>query len=113
MTYTGFHTGLLGLCGYAVSSSKEISEFVIGLILLTGGLILHISSIMTINSYKSKLKVNERMICEIEAKMNDYQQKEENEAPTPFLSSASKGRNLILWSLFLAELIFGLFFMLK
>lgn len=108
ITFTGFHSALLGLCGYAVSNSKEISTILVGVVMLIAGSILHLASLMTMNSYKNKLRISEKVMIELETTLNDNQQGREDEVLKSYFYSASKARLIILWSLWTAEVTIGL-----
>jgi len=102
-----------GISGYTISNSKEIPMFIVGLILVIAGCIIHFTSVMTLNSYKAKLKANEKVIAKLEKELDDPQQSVEDAQPLPRLSGAGKARKIILWSFFAAEILMGLVFIFK
>jgi hypothetical protein len=113
ITFTGFHTGLLGVCGYALTL-KDISPIFIATIIFIAGNIIHLTSIVTLISYRIKLKANEKVIEKIEKDLEDFQQKIEDEEPRPTLFfGAGTARDIILWSLWIAEIAIAFFLVYK
>lgn len=81
----------------------------LGIIPIIAGTFLHITSLMTLNTYRTKLIANEKTISRLEKEFNDPQQSAEENYPKIFLSGAGKARKLVLWGFWIVEMIFGLF----
>lgn len=110
-TFTSFHLGFL----YLVAKEMPVFEIprnIIGIISITGGTILYFASIMSMNTYRTKLKANESVIKTLEEEFDDYQQKIEIEWPKPILYGAEKSRKIILFYLWVSEILIGIFFLI-
>lgn len=104
VTFTGFHTGLLALCGYLLSI-KELSQITVAVLMAIAGPTIQLAYSMTINSYRTKLKANEKEIARLETELNDFQQKAEEEEPNRyFFHGAGLARDIMSWLLLIAEL---------
>jgi hypothetical protein len=70
----------------------------------SGGTVIHVASMMSNNTYRTKLRVNEDVIKDLEHEMNDPQQEREMKAPRPFLFGAGDARMIIFYALWFSEI---------
>jgi hypothetical protein len=69
----------------------------------TGGTVIHVASMMSNNTYRTKLRANEEVIDMLEITVDDLQQKHETQAKKPRLFGAGEARVMIFYSLLFSE----------
>jgi len=100
--YTSFHLGFMYIVVEKMSPFG-VPNRIIALITIIGGIILHIASIKSNNTYRTKLRANEEVIDMLEVTVDDLQQKHETKAKKPRLFGAGEARVMIFYSLLCSE----------
>lgn len=113
VTYTGFHFLFIYSIFSKEAASLKVPNWIAGIVIIIGGISLHVISLMSMNKYRGHLQANEQVIRELEKELEDYQQKAEEEWPEKRLSGAGKARKFFFWMLLVLELIIAIAYFCK
>lgn len=112
-TFVGFHLGFLYTTTTNIMQSFGFPNWMIGIVIIVVGTVLHITSLMSMNKYRSHVQANEKVIGELEEALEDEQQIVEQRQMIRFPSGAGKARKYIFWALWLAEIGIAITFFVK